>query len=78
MHFEGYMNICRLNAKSHLEGFHIKPRVDKELLEKYKSGIIALSACRNGEIYEMLKKGDERKAGKAADFHKDLYGGCCQ
>ena len=54
--FEGYQNICRLNARSHLEGYHIKPRVDKELLEKHSAGLIVLSACKNGEIYEMLKK----------------------
>ena len=72
--FEGYQNICRLNARSHLEGYHIKPRVDKELLEKYSAGLIVLSACKNGEIYEMLKKGDERKALKALAFYTRVYG----
>ncbi|MCM8526705.1 MAG: DNA polymerase III subunit alpha, partial [Lentisphaeraceae bacterium] len=72
--FEGYQNICRLNAKAHLEGFHIKPRVDKDLLREHSEGLIALSACRNGEIYEQLKKGDKKKAEKAARLFSEIYG----
>ena len=72
--FEGYQNICRLNAKSHLEGFHIKPRVDKDLLREYSKGIIALSACKNGEIFEQFKKGDAKKAKKAAESLQEIYG----
>lgn len=72
--FTGYQNICRLNAKSHLEGYHIRPRVDKDLLRKHSEGIIALSACRNGEIYEHLKKGDSKKAAKAALTLSEIYG----
>ncbi|MCM8538542.1 MAG: DNA polymerase III subunit alpha [Lentisphaeraceae bacterium] len=72
--FEGYQNICRLNAHAHLEGFHMKPRVDKELLAKYNSGLIALSACRNGEVYELLKKGNTKRAEKVSLELKEIYG----
>ena len=72
--FEGYQNLCKLNARSHLEGFHIKPRVDKQLLRKHSTGVIALSACKNGEIYENLLKGDGKKARKAAQTYSDIFG----
>jgi len=42
----GYHNLIQLTTKAHLEGFYYKPRIDKELLEQYHHGLIALSACR--------------------------------
>ncbi|MGB9847637.1 MAG: DNA polymerase III subunit alpha [Minisyncoccia bacterium] len=48
--YEGYKNLMKLITRAHLEGFYYKPRVDKELLEEYKEGVIALSGCLAGEI----------------------------
>ena len=45
----GYRNLMQLTTKAHLEGFYYKPRIDRELLEKYHEGIIAGSACIAGE-----------------------------
>ena len=45
---EGYGNLIRLISLAHLEGFYYKPRVDKELLEKYNGGLIVLSSCIKG------------------------------
>jgi DNA polymerase III subunit alpha len=72
--FAGYQSICRLNAESHLRGFHIKPRVDKDLLKEHCGGLIALSACKNGEIFELLKKGNEKKAEKVLLQLVEIYG----
>ena len=47
---EGYRNLIKLVSAGFTEGFYTKPRVDRELLEKYNKGIIALSACLAGEI----------------------------
>lgn len=38
----GYKNLIKLVTASYLEGFYYKPRVDKELLEKYHEGLIAI------------------------------------
>lgn len=46
----GYHNLIRLVSMGHLEGFHYKPRVDKELLARHHEGLIALSACLKGEV----------------------------
>ena len=40
----GYRNLMKLVSISYLEGFYYKPRVDWEVLEKYREGLIVLSA----------------------------------
>lgn len=40
---EGYKNLLKLVTASYLEGFYYKPRIDRELLEKYESGLIAIA-----------------------------------
>ncbi|OHA90997.1 MAG: hypothetical protein A2665_02935 [Candidatus Zambryskibacteria bacterium RIFCSPHIGHO2_01_FULL_46_30] len=39
----GYKNLLKLVTDSYLEGFYYKPRIDRELLEKYNDGLIAIS-----------------------------------
>ena len=46
----GYRNLTHLVSQAYLEGFYYKPRIDRELLEEYHEGLIALSACLAGEI----------------------------
>src|SRR3989344_1257205 len=38
----GYRNLLQLVSKSHLEGFYSRPRIDRELIELYHDGIIAI------------------------------------
>ncbi len=55
---EGYRNLLRLVSCGHLEGFHYKPRIDKELLSRHNAGLIALSACLKGEVpYKIMNEG---------------------
>jgi DNA polymerase III subunit alpha len=52
----GYKNLIKLVSIAWIKGFYYKPRIDKELLAKYREGLIASSACLAGEIqYEILK-----------------------
>lgn len=39
----GYRNLLKLVTASYLEGFYYKPRLDRELLEKHHSGLIAIA-----------------------------------
>lgn len=48
----GYKNLLKLITLSYLEGFYYKPRLDRELLEKYKTGLIAIDPALNGEKNE--------------------------
>lgn len=40
----GYLNLCKIVSASYLEGYYYRPRIDKQLLEKYHDGIIVCSA----------------------------------
>ena len=50
----GYENLCALISEANINGFYNKPRIDKELLEKYHDGLIVASACLGGEISQKL------------------------
>lgn len=73
----GYRNLMCLVSIGYLEGFYYRPRVDKEVLEKYSEGIIALSACMKGEVpYYLLKRGYDAAKQSALDYReifKDDY-----
>ena len=71
---EGYRNLCKLATIAQFEGFYYKPRVDKKSLQKYSSGLIALSACLHGEIPRRITEGNFDDADKAAKFYLDTYG----
>ncbi len=71
---EGYQNLIRLCSLGFTEGFYNKPRVDRELLEKYHGGLIALSACLAGEIPKALCRRDYEKARETALWYKRVFG----
>lgn len=60
--YTGYQNLMKLVTTANLEGFYYKPRIDFELLEKHKEGLICLSGCLNGEIPELILQNDVKKA----------------
>jgi len=71
---EGYHNLIKIVTQSHLEGFYYKPRVDKELLYKYSEGIIALSACIQGEIPQLILQDNYKEAVKATKEYQQIFG----
>jgi len=70
----GYHNLIKLVTKAHLEGFYYKPRIDKEILEQYHEGLIALTACPQGEVPSALLAEDIAKAKKTAMEYSKLFG----
>lgn len=44
----GYKNLIKMVSAGFTEGFYSKPRIDKQLLEKYHDGLICLSAWSRG------------------------------
>ncbi len=71
---EGYRNLLKLVSLAFTEGFYYKPRIDWELLDRYHSGIIALSACLAGEIPQTILAGDIEKAKETAMRFQRLFG----
>ncbi|MFH1032069.1 MAG: DNA polymerase III subunit alpha, partial [Chloroflexota bacterium] len=70
----GYRNLLQLVTKAHLESFYYKPRVDKELLQQYHEGLIALSACVAGEVPSLILQGQIEEAKKSALWYKQTFG----
>ena len=70
----GYHNLMKIVSRGFTEGYYYKPRVDKELLEKYHEGIIALSACLAGEVARFLTKGLYEEAKKTALEYQEIFG----
>lgn len=71
---KGYKNLLKLVTAAHLEGFYYKPRIDMEILRESAEGLIATSACIEGEIPHLLLKGEEEKAEKKAKEFLDIFG----
>ena len=71
---QGYKNLIKMVSLGFTEGFYTKPRIDKQLLEQYHEGIIALSACLAGEIPKALCKGDYNGAKQSALWFDSVFG----
>ena len=71
---EGYFNLVKLCSYAYTEGFYYRPRIDEELLTRYNSGLIALSACVSGEIPRLIQAGKTAEAEHKALHYRDLFG----
>jgi len=70
----GLRNLLKIVSASHLEGFYYKPRTDWDLLERHHEGLIALSACLQGEIPGLLLQGRNAEARELAGRYQELFG----
>ncbi len=71
---EGYQNLMRLSSVGFTKGFYHKPRIDYDVLETNKNGLICLSACLAGDIPRMIMAGDIEGAGKLAERLRSMFG----
>lgn len=71
---KGYKNLIKIVSKSWTEGFYYRPRIDKELLEKYSEGLIVSSACLGGEISRKVDNGQINEAEEAVQWYKRVFG----
>jgi DNA polymerase-3 subunit alpha len=71
---EGYHNLMKLATTAYRDGFYYKPRIDKEVLEEFKTGLIATSACLGGEIPNAFLKRDAKFAKTIAETYLKIFG----
>ena len=71
---EGLHNLFRLSTLASYEGFYHKPRMDRELLSQYASGLIATTGCLGGEVNQLLLRGKRAEALEAAGEFRDIFG----
>ena len=70
----GYQNLLKLATASYLEGFHFRPRIDKETLARHAGGLSCLSGCLSGEISDLVQASKLAQAERAAVELRDLFG----
>ena len=70
---DGYKNLSKLVSLSYTEGFYYKPRIDKEILEKYHENLVCCSACLAGEVSQAILNNNMEEAKKVALWFKDLF-----
>lgn len=70
----GWRNLMALSSRAYLEGYHYKPRADRELLAEHADGLIVLSGCLGGEVNQLLLAEGYEAARQAAGFYRDLLG----
>lgn len=71
---QGMHNLFRLSSLASLEGYYFKPRMDRELLQKYSDGLIATTGCPSGEVQTRLRLGQYDAARAAAAEFQDIFG----
>ncbi|WP_251442555.1 DNA polymerase III subunit alpha [Veillonella intestinalis] len=71
---EGYQNLTKIVSRGFTEGFYRKPRVDHDLLRRHSKGLIALSACIQGEIPQCILQDNPEGARRALETYIDIYG----
>ena len=72
--FTGYRNLVRLVSAAHLEGYYYRPRMDKALLREHSEGLIALSACLQGEVSRAIQDDGVEAAIAVASEHREIFG----
>lgn len=72
--YQGYKNLIRLVSNSWVDGYYMRPRTDREDLEKYHEGLIVCSACIAGEVPKKILNGDMRGAREAIEWYRRVFG----
>ncbi|MDD2798813.1 MAG: DNA polymerase III subunit alpha [Bacteroidales bacterium] len=70
----GYHNLIKLVSQGWTEGFYGRPRIDKELLEQYKEGLIISTACLGGEIPRLIAQNKLDEAENSILWFKKHFG----
>ncbi|WP_297407658.1 DNA polymerase III subunit alpha, partial [uncultured Cetobacterium sp.] len=71
----GYKNLLKIASEGYLNGFYYRPRIDKEFLKKHSEGVIALSACMQGEISRgILDNESEEKIDSKIESYVEIFG----
>ena len=71
---QGYHNLMKLVTIANLQGFYSKPRIDRQLLEQYHDGLIALSGCASGEVARHITDGNMDEAVTVAKWYENTLG----
>jgi DNA polymerase-3 subunit alpha len=69
----GYQNLVKLSSLGYTEGFYTRPRIDRELLQKYSAGLVVSSACLAGEVAHHLEHDRLAEAAATAAWYAEVF-----
>src|SRR5690554_4658550 len=70
----GYHNLAKLASYANIEGFYYLPRIDKEILVRYKEHLIATTGGLWGEVPYLILNVGETQAEEAFVWWKEQFG----
>ena len=70
----GYHNLAKMSSIAYTDGFYYVPRIDREILKKYKKDIIVLSGSLYGEVPNKVLNLGENQAEEALLWWKEQFG----
>ena len=71
---KGYHNLIKLVSRAWTKGYYMRPRTDRNELERYHEGLIVCSACLGGEVPRMIVQDRLEEAEEAVQWYKNLFG----
>ena len=72
--YNGYKNLIKLVSRSWVDGFYMRPRTDREDLERFHEDLIVCSACIAGEVPSKLIRDDIAGAREAIEWYHRVFG----
>ena len=72
--YKGYKNLIKLVSRSWVDGYYMRPRTDREDLERYHEGLIVCSACIAGEVPAKILRDDMAGAREAIEWYHRVFG----
>lgn len=73
----GYKNLIKLVTTSYVHGFYYRPRLDRELIEQHRDGLICIVPSFAGETSHALKVDDAEKARAHIAWYKEHFPDAC-
>ncbi len=70
----GYHNLAKMASIAYTEGFYYLPRIDREVVKKYKEDIIVLTGSLYGEVPGKILNVGEKQAEEALLWWKEQFG----
>lgn len=71
---QGYKNLLKLVSAGYLEGYYLKPRIDKEILKQYSQGLIAILNNYQSEVGYYLTSPQQDKALSCLEEYLGIFG----
>ena len=70
----GYHNLTKMSSIAYVDGFYYVPRIDKEVIKKYKEDVIVLTGNMYGEVPNKILNVGESQAEEALLWWKEEFG----